>query len=48
MERHDTNEEHAFEMLRTHARSAKRKVVDIAAAVVDGHRLLPGPTKVTP
>jgi AmiR/NasT family two-component response regulator len=48
MERHTTNEEHAFEMLRTHARSADRKLIDIATAVVDGHRLLPGPTKITP
>jgi AmiR/NasT family two-component response regulator len=42
MERHDTSEELAFEMLRTHARSANRKLIDIAAAVVDGRRLLPG------
>jgi AmiR/NasT family two-component response regulator len=48
MERHTTNEEHAFEMLRTHARNANRKLIDIATAVVDGHRLLPGPTKATP
>jgi AmiR/NasT family two-component response regulator len=27
--------------LREHARAANRKLVDIAAAVVDGHRLLP-------
>ena len=45
MERHDTSEELAFEMLRTHARSANRKLVDIAAAVVDGRGLLPGPVK---
>jgi AmiR/NasT family two-component response regulator len=42
MERHDTSEEHAFEMIRTHARSANRKVVDTASAVVDGRGLLPG------
>jgi hypothetical protein len=30
-------------MQRTHARSGNRKLVDIATAVVDGHRLLPGP-----
>lgn len=47
MERHDTNEEHAFEMLRSNARSANRKLVDIAAAVVDGRSLLPGPPKTT-
>jgi hypothetical protein len=28
-------------MLRDHSRAANRKVVDVAAAVVDGHRLLP-------
>jgi AmiR/NasT family two-component response regulator len=44
MERHGIDEDDAFEMLRTHARSANRKLVDIAAAVVDGHRLLPGPS----
>jgi AmiR/NasT family two-component response regulator len=31
----------AFDMLRDHARGANRKLVDIAAAVVEGHRLLP-------
>jgi hypothetical protein len=31
----------AFEMLRGHSRAANRKVVDIAAAVVDGQPLLP-------
>ena len=45
MERHGANEELAFEMLRTHARSGNRKLVDVAAAVVDGHGLLPGPAK---
>jgi AmiR/NasT family two-component response regulator len=45
MERHGIDEDGAFEMLRTHARSGNRKLVDIAAAVVDGHRLLPGPPK---
>jgi response regulator NasT len=43
MERHAANEDEAFEMLRTHARSTNRKLIDIATAVVDGHRLLPGP-----
>ena len=47
MERHDTDEEHAFELLRSHARSANRKLVDVAAAVVDGRGLLPGPPKAT-
>jgi response regulator NasT len=48
MERHATSEQGAFDMLRGHARSANRKLVDIAAAVVDGHRLLPGPPKPEP
>ena len=41
MERHSIDEASAFEMLRDHSRDANRKLVDIAAAVVDGHRLLP-------
>jgi hypothetical protein len=28
-------------MLRDHSRDANRKLVDVATAVVDGHRLLP-------
>jgi hypothetical protein len=32
-------------MLRAHARSANRKLVDISAAVVDGRALLPGSDK---
>jgi AmiR/NasT family two-component response regulator len=48
MERHSIGEDDAFEMLRTHARSANRKLVDIAAAVVDGHLLLPGAPKAQP
>jgi AmiR/NasT family two-component response regulator len=47
MERHDTGEEQAFEMLRVHARSGNRKLIDIASAVVDGRGLLPGPPKPT-
>jgi AmiR/NasT family two-component response regulator len=42
MERHSVDEATAFEMLRDHARAANRKLVDIAAAVVDAHALLPG------
>jgi AmiR/NasT family two-component response regulator len=41
MERHSIDEAAAFEMLRAHSRAANRKLVDIAAAVVDGHALLP-------
>jgi len=40
MERHAVAEEAAFELLRDHARSTNRKLVDVATAVVDGHRLL--------
>ena len=41
MERHSVNETVAFEMLRNQSRSANRKLVDVASAVVDGHALLP-------
>jgi response regulator NasT len=41
MERHSVDEPAAFEMLRQHARTTNRKLVDVASAVVDGHRLLP-------
>jgi AmiR/NasT family two-component response regulator len=40
MERHAVSEESAFEMLREQSRVANRKLIDLAAAVVDGHRLL--------
>lgn len=41
MERHSIDESAAFQMLRDHSRAANRKLVDVATAVVDGHRLLP-------
>jgi response regulator NasT len=41
MERHSIDDAEAFEMLRDHSRQANRKLVDVATAVVDGHRLLP-------
>ena len=41
MERHSVDDDAAFELLREHSRSTNRKLVDIASAVVDGHRLLP-------
>jgi AmiR/NasT family two-component response regulator len=44
MERHSVDETAAFELLRRHAREANRKLVDLAAAIVDGHRLLPKQT----
>ena len=41
MERHSVDEEDAFEMLRDQSRTANRKLIDLATAVVDGHQLLP-------
>jgi AmiR/NasT family two-component response regulator len=41
MERHSIDEEAAFAMLRDRSRADNRKLIDLAAAVVDGHRLLP-------
>jgi response regulator NasT len=41
MERHSVDEPDAFELLRDHSRRANLKLADVAAAVVDGHRLLP-------
>ncbi len=41
MERHAVDEQTAFEMLRERSRIDNRKLVDLATAVVDGHRLLP-------
>src|SRR5690242_12486226 len=48
MERHSVDEAEAFEMLRDRSRSTNRKLIDIAAAVVDGHRLLPKHPKARP
>jgi AmiR/NasT family two-component response regulator len=41
MERHSIDEGSAFEMLRDQSRVGNRKLIDLAGAVVDGHRLLP-------
>ena len=41
MERHSIDEPAAFELLRGHARSTNRKLVDVASAVVDSYGLLP-------
>lgn len=43
MERHKVGEAEAFELLRGHSRSNNRRVSDVAASVVEGHALLPGP-----
>lgn len=40
MERHGLSDRAAFDRLRAHARSNNRTVVDVAAAVTDGHGLL--------
>jgi response regulator NasT len=48
MERHSVDETAAFQMLRDNARSANRKLVDIAGAVVDGHPLLPKQSQAPP
>ena len=41
MERHALDERAAFEMMRSHARSNNRRLIEIARAVSDGHALLP-------
>ena len=41
MERHSVDDDAAFDMLRDQSRAGNLKLIDLAAAVVDGHRLLP-------
>jgi AmiR/NasT family two-component response regulator len=48
MERHSTDERRAFEMLRERSRIDNRKLIDLAAAVVDGHLLLPRQPEASP
>jgi AmiR/NasT family two-component response regulator len=48
MERHSVDDAAAFEMLRDQSRSANRKLIDVATAVVDGHRLLPKQPQASP
>jgi AmiR/NasT family two-component response regulator len=48
MERHGIDEHAAFDMLREHSRRTQRKLVDVAEAVVSGHRLLPARPEVPP
>jgi AmiR/NasT family two-component response regulator len=48
MERHSIDETSAFEMLREQSRIDNRKLIDLATAVVDGHRLLPGEPQALP
>jgi response regulator NasT len=47
MERHSISEADAFELLREHSRVDNRKLVDLATAIVDGHRMLPREPQVT-
>src|SRR3954447_16700284 len=48
MERHTIDGTSAFEMMRERSRIDNRKLVDLATAVVDGHRLLPKQQHVPP
>lgn len=41
MERHEVDEQEAFDLIRSRARSRHERVVDVARAVLDGHPLLP-------
>ena len=41
MERHSVGDREAFDLLRDHARSRNRTVVDVAGSVAEGHALLP-------
>ena len=41
MERHRISEREAFDLLRDHARSSSRRVLEVAQTVIDGHILLP-------
>src|SRR3954453_21341418 len=41
MERHGVGERQPFDLLRDHARSRNRTVVDVAGSVAEGHALLP-------
>src|SRR5580765_632298 len=45
MERHSTNADGAFDLLRTHSQKSGRKLVEIAEAVVESHLLLTTPAK---
>ncbi len=41
MERHSIDEQDAYAMLHQHSRVNNRKLLELATAVIDGHRLLP-------
>jgi AmiR/NasT family two-component response regulator len=48
MERHAIDEDRAFELMREQSRIANRKLIDLATAIVDGHRLLPSQSPAPP
>jgi len=48
MERHSITADAAFELLREQCRTANRKLIDIATAIVDGHQLLPKHPQTSP
>ena len=48
MERHSLDDRAAFQRVREHARSTNRTVVDVAAAVAEGHALLPKAQRLAP
>jgi AmiR/NasT family two-component response regulator len=48
MERHAIDEHSAYNMLREHSRINNRKLIDLASAIVDGHRLLPKQPRAAP
>jgi AmiR/NasT family two-component response regulator len=48
MERHSTNADSAFELLRAHSQKSGRKLVEIADAVVETHLLLTPPSSPSP
>ncbi len=48
MERHGIDEQHAFQLMREHARRTNRKIVDVAESILASHRLLPGGAEPSP
>jgi AmiR/NasT family two-component response regulator len=48
MARYGVDQDEAFALLRSHAREKSRRVTDIAAALLESHRLLAPPTEETP
>ena len=49
MATHAVDEQEAFELLRSHSQRNGRKLVDVAQAVVDSHKLLlPNPVEPAP